>query len=88
MDFTISATLQTALFYWPPKLVLNVRLSRRAVKLLLTLQSAKRKNFFHHDCVLDWMKARLLKQSAKCDLMRNCFRYDFVLDETKALICP
>ena len=82
MDFTISTTLQTALFCWPPKLVLNVRLSRRAVKLLLTLQSAKRYNFFHYDFVLDWLKleSAFTLQSAKCDLMRNCFRYDFVLD--------
>ena len=34
MDFTICTILHTALFYWPPKLVLSLGLIRRVVKSL------------------------------------------------------
>ena len=34
MDFTICTILLTALFYWPPKLVLSLSLTRRVDKSL------------------------------------------------------
>ena len=66
MYFTICTILQTALFYWPPKLVLSLGLTRRADKSLhfLLAKGLETKSFLValllvSGFVLGWMKAYL-----------------------------
>ena len=67
MDFTICTILHTALFYWPPKLVLSLSLTRRVVKSLhfhfakgLETKSFLVSLLLVSGFVLDWIKAYLV----------------------------
>ena len=67
MNFTICTILHTALFYWPPKLVLNLGFTRRVDKSLhfLFAKGLKTKSFLVAlllvtGFVLDWTKAYLI----------------------------
>ena len=79
MDFTI---LHTALFYWPPKLVLSLGLIRRVDKSLhfLYAKGLETKSFLValllvSGFVLDWMKAYLVYSPRRkmCDFLRCHF---------------
>ena len=88
MDFTICTILQTVLFYWPPKVVLNLGLTRRVVKLLhflfakgLETKSSLVTLFFVSGFVLDWMKAYLVYSPQNVRL----FTLPFCLETEKSV---
>ena len=92
MNFTICTILQTALFYWPLKLVLRLGLTRRVVKSLHLVAMLLVSGF-----VLDWMKAYLVysPQNVRLFTLLFCLETEksfdsslvyFVLKQRKVLI--
>ena len=94
MDFTICAVLQTALFYWPPKLVLSLGLTRRVYKSLhfLFAKGLETKSFLVAlllvtGFVLDWTRAYLVysPQNVRLFTMPFCLETEKSVDSS--LVC-
>ena len=88
MDFTICTILQTALFYWPPKLVLSLGLTRRVVKSLHFLFAKRLETKFFFVALLlvsgfalGWMKAYLVYSPQNVRL----FSLPFCLEAEKSV---
>ena len=94
MDFTICNILQTALFYWPPKLVLSLGLTRRVVKSLhfLYAKGLETKSFLVamllvSGFVLDWMKAYLVYSPQNVRLFTLLFCLETEKSFDLSLLC-
>ena len=94
MDFTICTILQTALFYWPPKLVLSLGITRRVDKSLhfLFVKGLETKSFFValllvSGFVLDWMKACLGYSPQNARLFTLPFRIETEKIVDLSLVC-
>ena len=94
MDFSIYTILQTALFYWRPKLVLSLGLTRRVVKSLhfhfakgLETKSFLVALLLVSGFVLDWMKAYLVYSPQNVRLFTLPFCLETEKNVDSFLVC-
>ena len=94
MNFTICTILQTALFYWLPKLVLSLGLTRRVDKSLhfhfgkgLETKSFLVALLLVSGFVLDWMKAYLVYSPKNVRLFTLPFCVETEKSVDSSLVC-
>ena len=94
MDLTICTILHTALFYWPPKLILSLGLTRRVDKSLhflfakgLETKSVLVALLLVSGFVLDWMKAYLVYSPQNVRLFTLPFCLETEKSVDSSLVC-